>query len=204
MATKRTLLIVEDDRELNEQSRDLCRMALDELALEGLSIIDTIQQAFDYESAKQFLLKAAVPIDFVSFDLALTREEENLTGDTGRLGGIRLLRQLRGSDHHPISIILSGEPRQPYPLDILQSYGVLNFYQKEYLDIEQYISAVKAAMWCLQAESVFEVNQIHQAKLMYERAKEAAEKAGNTQWNRLHHLKQRLSPFPLPSETVTK
>lgn len=157
VATKRTLLIVEDDESLNEMYVNFCRMALQELSSEGLSIEGTIEQAFDYPQARDILKSR--PVDFVSIDISLSRQEEDLTEETREErepGGINLLRELQATERPPLSVVVTGQTLQSYATDALQEHGVLAFYQKARFDGDKYKSTIKAILWYLNAVDLIE------------------------------------------------
>jgi DNA-binding NarL/FixJ family response regulator len=183
VATKRTLLVVEDEVVLNEVYTDFCQIALQELSAEGLPIEGTIEQAFNYSQAKDILERQTV--DFISIDIALSEQEERLTEERrkGREpGGMHLLRELQEAERQPISVVLTGETLQSYALDAWRVYRVLAFYQKDEFDADKYKNAIKAALWYwdaadLIAEPETELD-IDAAKESWQKALKAAKIAG--------------------------
>lgn len=150
--TQRTLLIVEDDASLNQVYTNFCRIALQELSAEGLSIDGNIEQAFDYLQTEAIL--KSQPVDFVSIDISLSQQEEGLTEEKREQrepGGMKLLRELQGAEKQALAIVVTGETLQSYATDALQEYGVLAFYQKARFESDKYKNAIKAVLWYLDA-----------------------------------------------------
>lgn len=174
-SSNRTLLVIEDDKTLNEMYRLYCQEALQDLP----HVHGTVKQAFGYNQARQILQSG--PVDFVSVDLALSREEEGKTDldrEKGEAGGMTLLKQLQKTARPPVAVVVSGETLQSYAIDAYQDYGILAFYQKARLDIEEYKHAVKAALWYLDAAALIEKPEIETAARFWENALAAAKTAG--------------------------
>jgi ActR/RegA family two-component response regulator len=174
-ATKRTLLVVEDDRFYNETYRMHCEEVLKELAhLDG-----TVKQAFSYAEAKVFVENH--PVDFISVDIALSKEEEGKSDrqrEEREAGGMTLLRELQRARKQPLAVIVSGETLLSYALDAYRKYGILAFYQKDRFNIDEYKSAVKAALWYLDALDLIEKPEIEAAAASWHKALTAARAAG--------------------------
>jgi hypothetical protein len=190
MATsKRVLMILEDDRDINDSYAMYCRMALKQLAGEGLPLeVDqaTVQQAYNYTQAKAMLEDG---VDFCSVDLALSESEYGLTEDAREqrdVGGMVLLEELRQARGQPLSIVVSGETLQSYVIDALGERGVLAFYQKSRLNPAQYMGAIKAALWYKYAAELVSgieagklgFDHISLAEQGWEKALQAAGEAG--------------------------
>ena len=183
---KRTLLVVEDNPDANKQYAIYCRKALRELFPElstEVSLEDMVKQAFSYDEAEAVLAKQ--PVDFISIDLALSKEEEHLAEaeqQTTELGGMNLLRKLQGAKKRPISVVLTGVTSQSLATETLQQYDILAFYQKDRFDDSKYTNAIKAALWYLDAaELVAEPDtelDIEAAEKIWRRALKAADMAG--------------------------
>lgn len=174
-ATKRTLLVVEDDRFYNETYRMHCEEVLKELAhLDG-----TVKQAFSYAEAKAFIENHLV--DFISVDIALSKEEEGKSDrqrEEREAGGMTLLRELQRARKQPLAVIVSGETLLSYALDAYRKYGILAFYQKDRFNIDEYKSAVKAALWYLDAHDLIEKPEIEAAAASWQKTLTAARAAG--------------------------
>lgn len=146
---KHAILIVEDDRELSEQYTMYCNLAVSNLKNTGLELDIDIVQSFTIADA--MAMCDTYHVDFMSLDLAL-KEDESKLSDSDRkqgreAGGMTLLKSLRDNNDKTNIIIVSGESLMSYSIDALQKYGVLGFYQKGEMDIQQYIGAVQAALW---------------------------------------------------------
>ena len=186
-AQKRTLLIIEDDQELSRDYKLFCKMALRELAAEGLvieSIDNAVKQAYTYAEAAAILRDSS--IDFISVDLALGEGEKRQTEaertEQGDPGGMVLLKELQRNEKRPISVIVSGEKLQSYAIDAYRQYGVLAFYQKDTLDPEQYKSAIKVAILSLEVMQLIASPQteldIETAEKRWQRILEMSNSAG--------------------------
>jgi ActR/RegA family two-component response regulator len=147
----RTLLIVEDDPDYNEQFKEYCEAVLNEIAQE-LAIQGTIEQAYSYDSAQK-VLNSGRKVDFISLDLALNKGEPSASG-------MRLLRELRAKNSRTIAIIVSGESNIAYPIEALQKHGAMVYFFKA-ADIEdRYEHAIMAALRYLEVEDrVLELEQ---------------------------------------------
>lgn len=183
VATKRTLLVVEDKVDLNDMYTLFCQIALQELSAEGLPIEGAIEQAFNYSQAEGILKSQTV--DFISIDIALSEQEEGLTEEKrkGREpGGMNLLREMQGSERQPIAVVLTGETLQSLATDALQEYGVLAFYRKDEFDDEKYKHAIKAVLWYLNAAELIAEPEteldIEAAEESWKKALKAAKIAG--------------------------
>lgn len=149
-ATARAILIVEDDPALNEAYQYACWSAVQEVNNEGLDTKYNVLQAYSQAEA-QSLLDNQTDIDFVSIDLALQDAEKGLRNqdrlDGHEAGGMLILKQLKEEQRQTFAIVVSGETLLSYATDALQKYGVLHFFEKSRLDIEQYKAAIKATLW---------------------------------------------------------
>jgi DNA-binding NarL/FixJ family response regulator len=187
MTKNRTLLVVEDNRDLNLQYKMSCRLALQELGFSAQAAKDAVKQAFNLAGARDVLQEYAV--DFISIDIALTKEEERLTGEAREVvepGGMALLRELQEYEKQPISIIVTGEEVDDYVLDAWRKYGVLTYYKKGSFDVDkEYKSAVKAALWYWDAEEAIADPEteldIEQAERSWRKALDAGKQAGVTE-----------------------
>ncbi len=173
--TKRTILIVEDDQILNKIYKIHCEEVLAEFPhVEGI-----IEQAFDYPQAHEILTRQ--PVDFVSVDIALSKEEEGKT-DAQReymeARGMALLRQLQGNDALPMVVVVTGESLQSYAIDAYQEYGVLAFYQKDRFNNEEYKNALKAVLWYLDAAEAIDRFDIDLALENWQKVRQASQVAG--------------------------
>lgn len=175
MTTKRTLLVVEDDQVLNKLYKIHCEEVLKELPhIEG-----KVEQAFDYDQAREIL--NAQPVDFISVDIALSQEEEGITDQQRvqrEVGGMALLKELEEAQRQPLTVIVSGETLLSYAIDAYRKYGILVFYQKDRFNVEEYKHAIKAALWYLDAAELSEKPEIEAALASWKRALAAAEIAG--------------------------
>jgi DNA-binding NarL/FixJ family response regulator/GGDEF domain-containing protein len=172
---KRTLLIVEDDELLNTMYKLQCEAAIKEIP--GLEA--TVRQAFDYDQAREIL--KAEPVDFISLDIALSREEEGKTDQQRaerEAGGMTLLKQLQEANRPPLGVVVSGETLQSYAIDAYEAYGILAFYQKDRFDIDEYKQAVKASLWYLNAAELVDKPEIEAAADGWQQALAAAKVAG--------------------------
>ena len=167
--SKRVLMILEDDRDISDSYGMYCRMALNQLAGEGLPLEAdqvTVQQAYTYAQAKAMLEDG---VDFCSVDLALSESEYGLSEEAREqrdASGMAFLEELRTAPGQPLSIVVSGETLQSYVIDALGERGVLAFYQKSRLDPVQYIGAIKAALWYKHAAEM--VSGIEAGKLGFD------------------------------------
>lgn len=188
-SSKRTLLIVEDDRDLNFIYTSLCQLALSSLSEAGLQVDPTIIQAYNYEEASRILGKESV--DFLSIDLALQEKEKGLKEEDRLLGqdpgGMLLLKDLQTVQKRPVVVVVSGETLLSYAKDALQKYGVLAYYQKSQPNHEEeYQHVVQAALWYFEAADLLsklessEANPdiIDMAENCWKNAKVEATKAG--------------------------
>lgn len=142
------ILIVEDDPQLSEQYKALCLEALRQLRdEESMQVHNQILQAYNYEDARRIITDPLFHIDFASVDLALTKDEHNMTGIKPQPGGMRVLQDFKKLIEPPVSVVLTGEERLDYAKRALQNYAVLSFFQKDFLDVSEYMSAIKSAMW---------------------------------------------------------
>jgi len=180
----RTLLVVEDDRNLNLQYRMSCRLALQELGFTAKVAKDAVKQASSLSEARAILDEYAV--DFISIDIALTKEEEGLTEkarETIEPGGMALLRELQEYKEQPISIIVTGEEVDAYVLDAWKRYGVLTYFKKGSFNVTgEYKNAVKAALCYWDAAELIAKPEteldIERAEERWHDALETAELAG--------------------------
>ncbi|HEX2619518.1 MAG TPA: hypothetical protein VHL11_05205 [Phototrophicaceae bacterium] len=157
---KRQLLIVEDDRDINEANKYWCEMAAFQAQTQGLNIECEVNQAFTFQEAVDIINRTE--IDFLSIDLALDRREEerNNPAQAGNLnpGGMRLLELLEHKKQNggsntstPLVVIKSGETSQNYMRDAWLKYGVLTFFQKDRADDTQYMNTVISVLWYQEA-----------------------------------------------------
>jgi len=146
---KHAILIVEDDPELSDSYKINCQVAISGLQSAGLKLEIEIVQAFTIAEASAYFDNYLV--DFMSLDLALKAEESHLRDSDrkqGReAGGMAFLKSLREKNDRTNIIIVSGESLMSYSIDALQKYGVLGFYQKGEMNVQDYVEAVKAALW---------------------------------------------------------
>lgn len=172
---KRILLIVEDDELLNTMYKLQCEAAVKEIP----ELEAAVRQAFDYDQARQIL--QAEPVDFISLDIALSREEEGKTDQQRaerEAGGMTLLKELQEANRPPLGVVVSGETLQSYAIDAYEAYGILAFYQKDRFDIDEYKHAVKASLWYLNAAELIEKPEIEAAAGGWQEALAAAKVAG--------------------------
>jgi hypothetical protein len=148
-------MILEDDASYLGLFDLWCKLALKELESEGLAdqlSKSTIKQASSYSQAKSMLESG---IDFASIDLALTKDEYRRTDQTrkekGDPGGMRFLTEMQNAARPPLAVIVSGETLQSYGTDASAALGVLKFFQKSRLDKDEYVNAVKTALWYVHA-----------------------------------------------------
>src|SRR5262245_19539631 len=98
--TSRALLVVEDNRLLNQLYKNVCDLAIYELSKEGLSSRFTIKQAHTYMEASN-ILRSRQELDFMSMDLSLqdyapnSRQEHQAIEKA--IDGMTLLKELRES-----------------------------------------------------------------------------------------------------------
>lgn len=173
--TKRTLLVVEDDQVLNTLYKIHCEEVLKELP----HVQGTVAQAFSFSQAQQIL--ASRPVDFISVDIALSKEEEGKTDEEREekdAGGMALLRQLQRTQRQPLTVIVTGETLLSYAIDAYRKYGVLAFYQKARFNNQEYKDAIKAALWYLDAAELVEKPRIAAALQSWHNALAAAKLAG--------------------------
>lgn len=146
---KHAILIVEDDPEFSDNNKIYCQMAVFDLQSAGLKLEIEIVQAYTIADAIAHF--DTYLVDFMSLDLALKKEESRLRDSDrkqGReAGGMAFLKSLREQNDRTNIIIVSGESLQSYSIDALQKYGVLAFYQKGEMNVQDYVGAVKAALW---------------------------------------------------------
>ena len=148
---KRTILVVEDDIEYNNQFKAYCEDAAKALSLK-LGINIDIKQALNYDDALKIINDASpnsssnktkmtqAKIDFASFDLRLSRNEASPRG-------MQLLREFRAKNDKSIAIVISGEPNPLYPIEALQRQGVLAYlYKGEAIQGEIFEYTVRVAL----------------------------------------------------------
>ncbi len=188
-ATRRTLLIVEDDPDISDLYKDFCVEALEELASEGWSIQADILTAFTLSQAMSYI-EQPPGIHFVSVDLALAESERGLRDEDRKAGqeagGMSLLRQLHDAPGQPITVVASGETLLSYATDALQKYGVLAYFEKSRLASAEYIATVKAALLYIEAVDLLvglETNRtapyhIHDVEQLWKAAVEQINRAG--------------------------
>lgn len=200
MVKQKIILIVEDDRRLSNDYKTLCKEAIDQLNdKDGLAINSTIMQAYSYKEARDVITNTSLQIEFASIDLALTKNEHNMSGIKPQPGGMRVLRDLNELDNPPASVVLTGEGRLDYARRALQNYGVLSFFQKDLLDISEYISAIKSAMWyqyLCQITDTLSKNvsptSLEIAEDALKKAQVLAQKAGQENWSILADQKTKI------------
>jgi hypothetical protein len=152
----RTILIVEDDKDLSFQYQLFCQLAINSLNETDVEDIN-VKSAFNIEQAKKVIDQEHVI--FISVDLALQADEINLNDNDRRLGlepgGMQLLKHLQSQPKQPLSIVVSGETLLSYAKDALQKYRVFAYYQKSDPNLlEEYQHAVKAALFYNMAERI--------------------------------------------------
>jgi CheY-like chemotaxis protein len=148
-----TILILDDDPDINAQHQLLCRWALRELRTEGLALddgADNITSAYTLAAAQTVIDTGRV--DCVLMDIALGSHEEGRSEAERRLlgdpGGIQLLRHIHQLPRQPLMLVISGEKLPSYYVDALSRYGVLAFYPKDDPNLPEKIrQAVKAVLW---------------------------------------------------------
>src|SRR5262245_51047097 len=149
-ATSRTILVVEDNRLLNQLYKNVCELAIYELSKEGLPPKIVIKQAHTYLEAGA-ILKSRQELDFMSVDLSLQEYAPSSTHSNQTIGkaidGMMLLNELRDSKRRTIAIVVSGEGLLPHSMEMLRKYRVLAYFEKSRLDLERYKHALKAALW---------------------------------------------------------
>ena len=145
---ERTLLIVEDQDDISAQLAVACQHVLQALSSKlPTRPTGVVKQAKNYQQAKTILKEQ--PIDFISIDIALSKQEEGLqANDLARKapGGMALLRELQEIERPPIAVMVSGETQPDYFIKSLGKYGALAFYRKP-ISFNEYMSAVRAALW---------------------------------------------------------
>ncbi len=220
---KRTILIVEDDKDLNEQYRMFCQLAL--ASLPELSIVNTyeIRPAYSFEEAIDMLRTDTV--DFISVDLALDRREGGLK-DKDRIagnepGGMRLLKQIHQQARQPIVVVVSGETLLSYARDALQNYDALAYFQKGQPGFEEdYLYTVQSALTFMEGErlldrveaSLADPGAFDRAENFWRITKELAAHANLSERHFPENLDARISGIraryypgtPIPGETWTK
>jgi len=144
---ERTLLIVEDQDDISAQLAVACQHVLQALSSKlPTRPTGVVKQAKNYQQAKTILKEQ--PIDFISIDIALSKQEEGLqANDLARKapGGMALLRGLQEIERPPIAVMVSGETQPDYFIKSLGKYGALAFYRKP-ISFNEYMSAVRAAL----------------------------------------------------------
>jgi CheY-like chemotaxis protein len=148
-----TILIVEDDKDLNLQYQLFCQLAITSLHDIDIASIN-IKSAYNFEQAKKIIDQERV--DFISIDLALQGSETDLSDKDRSMGlepgGMQLLKHLRTKPILPIAIVVSGESLLSYAKDALQKYNVFAYYQKSSSSLtEEYQHALKAAVFYVNA-----------------------------------------------------
>ena len=188
-AANRTLLIVEDNRVLNQLYKNFCELAIYELSKEGLLSKATVKQAYDYVEASN-MLKSWQSLDFMSVDLSLQDHAPGAKGKDrtagGDIDGMVLLKELRESKRRTLAVVVSGEGLLPYSVDVLRKYRVLAYFEKSRLDLEKYKHTLKAALWYLETDQiirklgqgVLEPDNLGTAGTYWRKAIESAKKAG--------------------------
>ena len=99
--------------------------------------------------------------------------------------GMLLLKELQKAENPPLAIIVSGETNISYPIEALQTYGVLAYINKGTINKEIYIGSVRAVLYYLNSldmlrmfkEDLPDLNIIAQAWEYWQRALKEAEKA---------------------------
>lgn len=153
---KQTILIVEDDKDLMEQYKIYCQLAITSLIDINRNNIE-VKSANNVEQAVKIIEQENIV--FISVDLALLSSEKNLS-DADRYaglepGGMQILKFLHDKQYHPISIVVSGETLVSYPKDALQKYGVFGYYQKSDIRLfEEYQHALRAALFYAKAKGL--------------------------------------------------
>jgi CheY-like chemotaxis protein len=185
----RTLLVVEDNRLLNQLYKNVCELAVYELSKEGLRSKFTIKQAHTYMEASN-ILKSRQELDVMSVDLSLqdyapNSKERNQTIEKA-IDGIVLLKELRESKRRTLAIVVSGEGLPSHSIDMLRKYRVLAYFEKSRLDLERYKHALKAALWYGEADRIIRtlnqgakgLDKLGVADVFWGKAIESTKKAG--------------------------
>ncbi len=141
-------LIVDDDADIRDLHESLCQVAIAEVKKESEIQFDS-QIITAPELNKAIDLFAHNDVSFVSLDLALTKNEEELSGKEKQLGaeisGIVFLNVIDASDVN--IIIVSGEKIDIYAEMAMKNYGVLAFYEKSKYGEKEYRNAVKCFVY---------------------------------------------------------
>lgn len=175
---ERTLLIVEDQDVISAQLTVACQQVLQELSSKlPTRPTGVVKQAKNYQQAKSILEEQ--PVDFISIDIALSKQEEGLQAkdlEEKAPGGMAILRELqKAKKRTPIAVMVSGETQPDYFIKSLGKYGALAFYRKP-INFNAYMSAVRAALWYWDAVE-FVSQDIKVAQDCWEQALKAAEAA---------------------------
>jgi CheY-like chemotaxis protein len=183
-ATSRTILVVEDNRLLNQLYKNVCELAIYELSKEGLPSKFTIKQAHTYMEAST-LLKSRQELDFMSVDLSLQDYVPNPSVGKS-IDGMMLLSELRESRRRTIAIVVSGEGLLSHSMEMLRKYRVLAYFEKSRLDLERYKHVLKAAAWHREADRIIRAfsqgrlapSKLGAADVYWRKAIESTKKAG--------------------------
>jgi hypothetical protein len=199
MEQQNIILIVEDDRDLNEQYKMVCHEALRQLQdEEGLTADVAIRQAHTYEEAKQILADPTLAVRFISVDLALRPEEYQLGGTNARPGGIRILQELKTLPAPPLSVVLTGEARMKYVQKFLENEEIFAFFQKDFFDVFEYMGVIKCAISYLHLRHLADslatsLDELSQSEQVLEKTTRLAEEAGHENWPLLYPITQQIS-----------
>jgi hypothetical protein len=148
---RRTILIVEDEQDIQDNIVYMCGIVQNLLRQQGLFVDLHLLRARTLDEANQIIDQNKNDIDLITIDIALKKEEKDLTDDQlANLtpGGLQVLQ--RFVDSGTMSIIYSGEKTQTYIQDAYVHYGVLRFIRKSKED-EVLFPTIKTALWYLTA-----------------------------------------------------
>ena len=148
---RRTILIVEDEQDIQDNIASMCTIVQSLLRQQSLFVDLRLLKARTLEEANQIIDQHKNDIDLITIDIALKREEKDLTDDqltNLTPGGLQVLQ--RFVDSGTLSIIYSGEKTQTYIQDAYVRYGVLRFIRKSKED-EVLFPTLKTALWYLTA-----------------------------------------------------
>lgn len=151
---QRTVLVLEDDPMFQKILVTNCKIATRRLKTENLIINLTILRAESLSQAIQIIEEYDHTIDIISVDVALKHSDKDLSEDKlferdTPVGGLALLETFKDAPH-TLSLVVSGEKQQMYPIEAYQKYGVLNYIVKSMPDQDEvYIRSIQTALWYL-------------------------------------------------------